>query len=102
MKIKTGDNVIVITGEFKGKTGKVLKVFPSKNMVLVEGINVCTRHTKPSQKNPNGSVKDVTHPIDASNVSLFDEESKKPVKVGYKMVNEKKVRYLKKSGKVLD
>lgn len=102
MKIKTGDTIIVLTGEFKGKTGKVLKAMPSKNQVVVEGINVVTRHQKPSQANPNGGNKDITHPLDVSNVAIIDPKTNKPTRVGYKMVDGKKVRVTKASGSVID
>lgn len=102
MKIKTGDTVIVLSGENKGKIGKVTVALPKENKVIVEGINVVTRHQKPSQSNPNGGNKDITHPIDVSNVAIIDPKTNKPTRVGYKMVDGKKVRVAKKSDSVID
>jgi large subunit ribosomal protein L24 len=96
MKIKTGDTVIVITGENKGKTGKVLKVLPKTHQVVVEGVNVDKKHVKPTQANPKGGIVDVTHPIDVSNVALYIDG--KRVKVGYKLAGDKKVRVNKATG----
>ena len=98
MKIKTGDTVIVLSGDDKGKTGKVLKVLPKENKVVVEGVNGAKKHVKPSQANPQGSVKDINLPLDASNVALVDPKTGKATRVGYKMVDGKKVRIAKKSG----
>lgn len=102
MKIKTGDTVIVISGDEKGKTGKVLKALPKKDMVVVEGINVVTRHSKPSQRDPNGKVRDITHPIHVSNVALIDPKTKKATRVGYSEVDGKKIRISKRSGSTLE
>lgn len=101
LHVKTGDTVYVISGKDKGKTGKVLRVFTKKGKVLVEGINIVTKHLKPNQMNPQGGV--VTHeaPLFSSKVMLFDEKSGKPTRVGYKFVDGKKVRYSKVSGEVL-
>lgn len=83
MKLRKEDNVIVIAGRDKGKTGKVLSVIPTDNKVLVEGINVSKRHTKPSQKLPRGGILDVTKPIDASKVMVVDPTTGKPARIGY-------------------
>jgi large subunit ribosomal protein L24 len=85
MKIVKKDKVMVITGRDKGKKGEVLAVFPDDNLVVVEGINVAKRHTKPSQTNPKGGVIEVTKPIDASKVMIIDPTSGKPARVGYKL-----------------
>lgn len=98
MKIKTGDTVIVLSGDDKGKTGKVIKAMPSENKVIVEGVNAAKKHVKPSQANPKGSVKDINLPIDASNVALLDPKSNKATRVGYKLKDDKKVRVAKASG----
>ncbi len=98
MKIKTGDTVIVISGDDKGKTGKVLKALPKENAVVVEGVNVKKKHVKPSQANPKGQVKDITAPIRVCKVAFYDEKSKKGTKIGYKMSGDKKIRVAKKSG----
>jgi large subunit ribosomal protein L24 len=83
MKIKRDDQVVVIQGRDKSKTGKVLAVLPQDNKLLVEGVNVIKRHTKPSQKNPRGGILDVTKPIDASKVMVLDPASGLPARVGY-------------------
>lgn len=98
MKIKTGDTVIVLSGDDKGKIGKVLKAMPKENKVLVEGVNAAKKHVKPSQANPQGTVKDINLPIDASNVAVVDSKTNKATRIGYKTVDGKKVRIAKKSG----
>lgn len=100
MKIKKNDTIIVIAGKSKGKTGKVLQVFPEENQVLVEGANLVTRHVKARQNVPGGIMK-TERPIDASNVMLLDPQSKKPTRVGYKFEGKKKVRFAKVSGEIL-
>ena len=111
MKIKTGDTVVVIAGKdskqvtkkgVESTTGKVLKVYPETNKVIVEGVNKVKKHQKPTQQNTQGSIVEKEAPIDASNVMLLDPKTKTPTRVGYKMENGKKVRYAKKSGTVLD
>jgi large subunit ribosomal protein L24 len=101
LHVKTGDTVYVISGKDKGQTGKVLRVFPKKGKVLVEGINKVTKHLKPNQMNPQGGVVELEAPIFSSKVMIFDEKAGKPTRVGYRIENGKKVRYSKKSGEVL-
>ncbi len=101
MKIRTGDTVLVISGDDKGKTGKVLKALPKENKVIVEGVNVNKKHVKPSQANPKGSIKEINLPIDVSNVALVDAKTNKATKVGYTEVDGKKVRVAKKSGEII-
>ncbi|MCR5491860.1 MAG: 50S ribosomal protein L24 [Bacilli bacterium] len=101
MNIKKGDKVIVISGNDKGKTGIVQRVYPKLNKVVVEGVNVRKKHRKPTQAVPEGSIADVYCPIDASNVALIDPKTKKPTRVHYGEVKGKKVR-LAKSGESLD
>jgi large subunit ribosomal protein L24 len=101
LHVKTGDTVYVISGKDKGKTGKVLRVFTKKGKILVEGINVVTKHLKPNQMNPQGGVVTKEAPLFSSKVMLFDEKAGKPTRVGYKFVDDKKVRYSKVSGEVL-
>lgn len=101
MFIKKGDTVVVISGDYKGKQGTVQKVFVKSNRVVVEGVNIVTKHCRPSQSNPDGGIVKREAPIDASNVMLLDPEKKVPTRVGYKDVDGKKVRYAKKSGKDL-
>ena len=99
MKIKTGDTVKVISGHYKGSTGEVLAVFPKKNKVIVEGVNVVKKSLKPSQTNPEGGIQEKELPIDASNVMLYDQKAKAASRVGYKTnAKGEKVRYFKKSG----
>ncbi len=100
MKIKTGDTVIVISGDDKGKIGKVLKAMPKTGKVIVEGVNVQKKHVKPTQ-NEKGSIKEINAPIDVSNVAFYDEKAKKATKVGYKLVDDKKVRVAKVSGEII-
>ena len=100
MKIKTGDNVIVISGQDKGKKGKVLKALPKKNQVVVEGVRPANKNIKPNQNNNKGYVKDINLPLDASNVALLDSKGKAS-RVGYKVVDGKKVRVLKTTGEVV-
>ena len=101
MKIKKDDTVLVITGKDKGKTGKVLKAFPKENRVIVEGVNIQTKHQKAKQDVPAQIVK-VEGPIDASNVMYYDKKASSGTRIGYKTENGKKVRYSKKSGNVID
>ncbi len=102
MKIKQGDKVIVIAGKDKGKEGIVQKVHPHVEKVVVEGVAVRKRHKKPTQQTPEGSIVEMYAPIHVSNVAIIDPKTKKPTRVGYKVVKDKKVRYAKKSGTVLD
>ncbi|MDO5655924.1 MAG: 50S ribosomal protein L24 [Flavobacteriaceae bacterium] len=99
MKIKKGDQVIVLAGKEKGKTGEVVRVFPAKERVLVQHLNMIKKHTKPSANNPQGGITEVEAPIHVSNVSLIDPETGKPTRVGYKTEGDKKVRFAIKSGK---
>lgn len=103
MHVKKGDTVVVISGKDKGKKGKVLTAMPKRNRVIVEGVNMQTKHTKPSQKSPQGGIIHQEGPIHVSNVMLYCEKDKKGVRVGYKMLeNGEKVRVCKKCGEVLD
>lgn len=98
MKILKKDKVMVITGRDKGKTGEVVAVLPDKNQVVVEGVNVAKRHTKPSQAQPKGGIVEVTKPIDASKVMVIDPSSGKPARIGYKINTKgKKERIFKVS-----
>ena len=101
LKIKSGDTVKVIAGDHKGAEGKVLKVDREKNKAIIEGINMVSKHTKPSAKNPQGGIIKKEAPIHISNLALIDPKSKKATKVGYKMEGDKKVRFSKKSNQVL-
>jgi len=103
MKIKKNDNVIVLAGKDKGKTGIVKKAMPKENRVLVVGINRVTRHTKPSQADPQGGRKLIEAPIHVSNVALTDPKDNKATRVGFKTTKDgAKVRYAKRSGEVIE
>lgn len=97
MKVKRNDTVKIMMGKDKGKTGKVLKVLPAKNMVVVEGINQFKRHVKGQSQGQKSEIVTITKPIFASKVSLIDPKSKKPTRVGFKVEKDKKVRIAKKS-----
>jgi large subunit ribosomal protein L24 len=102
MHVKKGDTVKVISGKDKGKTGVVLTALPKKDRVLVEGVNIIKKHTKPNQANPQGGIVSQEAAIHVSNVMLIDPKSGEPTRVGYKVVDGKKVRVAKKSGEQLD
>jgi large subunit ribosomal protein L24 len=100
IRVKKGDMVMIRSGKFKGKTGKVLATHPRLNKVTVEGINIVKRHRKPTQTRPQGGIEEITKPIWVSKVGLLDTAAKKPSRIGYKIGSEgKKVRVLKSSGK---
>lgn len=101
MRIKKDDTVIVITGKDKGKTGKVLKAMPKENRVVVEGVNIQTKHQKQT-RTEKAEIKHIEGPIDASNVMYYDTKAKAPVKIGYKVDGDKKVRINRKTGSVID
>ncbi|MBS1534193.1 MAG: 50S ribosomal protein L24 [Flavobacteriaceae bacterium] len=101
LKIKSGDTVKVIAGDHKGAEGKVLKVDREKNKAIVEGVNMVSKHTKPSAKNPQGGIVKKEAPIHISNIALIDPKSKKATRVGIKVEGDKKVRISKKSNQVL-
>lgn len=101
LKIKKGDQVIVLSGEDKGKTGEVVKSMPKESKVVVQGINLVKKHQKPSQTTPGGIVTKEA-PIDISNVAIVDPKTGKATKIGYKEVDGKKVRVARKSGEVID
>jgi large subunit ribosomal protein L24 len=92
MKIHKNDNVMVITGNDRGKSGKVLKVFLSDFKVIVEGINIRKRHTKPSQKNPQGGILEKETPIHVSNVMLIDPKNNKPTRLGSQIILDEKTK----------
>ena len=99
LHIKKNDTVVVLAGQDKGKIGKVLKVLVDENRALVEGVNMVSKSTKPSAKNPQGGIVKQEAPIHISNLSLVDPKSGKPTRVGIKVAEDgKKVRIAKKSG----
>ena len=99
-KIRKGDRVVVLTGKDKGRQGAVLKVFPKDERVLVEGLNIVHRHTRPSQGDPQGGIKNKEAPLHVSNVALVDSKGK-ATRVGFRMEGDKKVRFAKTSGEVI-
>jgi len=101
LKIKSGDVVRVIAGDHKGAEGKVVRVYKEKNKAVVEGVNMVSKHTKPSAKNPQGGIVKKEAPIHISNISLIDPKSKETTRVGVKTEGDKKVRFSKKSNQVL-
>ncbi|HEX2098355.1 MAG TPA: 50S ribosomal protein L24 [Rubrobacteraceae bacterium] len=101
-RVRRGDTVVVITGKEKGKRGEVEKVIPNKDRVVVKGVNVVTRHARPTQQNQEG-LYTFEAPIHVSNVMLVDPDSGDPTKVGYRLTESgEKVRVSKRSGKDID
>ena len=100
-KIKKGDRVVVLTGKDKGRQGAVLKVLPKENRVLVEGLNMVQRHTRPTQGDPQGGIKNKEAPLHVSNVAIVDSKGK-PTRVGFRMEGDKKVRFAKTTGEVIN
>jgi len=98
MKIKKGDTVIVRSGKDKGKEGKVIRAFPKKNEVLVEGVHVVTRHQKSRRRGSKGELVHKSMPVPSSIVALKDAKTGMATRVGYKVEGEKKVRIIKKTG----
>lgn len=107
MKIRKNDMVMVVAGNDRGKTGKVLKVFPKKSRVIVEGINLRKRHTKPNQKNPQGGILEKEAPVHVSNVMILDPKSNEPTRVGSRIILDEKngkkkiARVAKASGEMI-
>ena len=99
-KIKKGDRVVVLTGKDKGRTGNVLKVLPSENRVVVEGVNMVQRHTRPSQADPQGGIKNKEASLPLSNVAIADANGK-ATRVGFRIEGDKKVRFAKTTGDVI-
>ncbi len=101
LKIRKGDTVKVIAGESKGVEGKVLEVFRDTNKALVEGVNMITKHQKPSAQNPQGGIVKKEAKIQISNLALLDPKSGEATRVGIRIEDGKKVRFSKKSGEVI-
>ncbi|MCK5455998.1 MAG: 50S ribosomal protein L24 [Melioribacteraceae bacterium] len=107
MKIMKNDNVVVIAGNSKGSTGKVLKVYPKLDRVIIEGVNLRKRHTKPNQAAPEGGIIEKEAPINVSNVMLLDPKSNEPTRIGTKIIiddktsKKKRVRVSKLTGEML-
>jgi large subunit ribosomal protein L24 len=101
MFVKSGDKVKVIAGKDKGKEGTVLTAFPKKDKVIVEGVNIVKKHTRPTGMGQEGGIVETEAPLHVSNVQLVDPKTGEPTRVGYKIEDGKKVRYAKKSGEAL-
>ena len=101
-KIKKGDTVVILSGKDKGREGQVVKSLPKDGKVVVSGVNMISRHTKPSQADPEGGVKRREAPIHVSNVAIKDPKTGKAARVGFEVRDGKKVRVLRGSGEVLN
>ena len=100
IRLKKGDSVVVRSGKYKGKTGKVTAVHPSLNKVTVEGINIVKKHQKPNREHPQGAILELTKPIAVSKVGILEPTSKKPSRIGYKIdAKGVKTRIFKRGGK---
>jgi large subunit ribosomal protein L24 len=100
-KIKKGDRVVVLTGKDKGRQGRVLKVLPQEQRVVVEGLNMVQRHTRPTQFDPQGGIKNKEAPLHLSNVAIVDSQGK-ATRVGFRVEGDKKVRFAKTTGEVIN
>jgi large subunit ribosomal protein L24 len=100
-KIKKGDSVVVLSGKDKGRTGTVLLVQPKDGKIVVEGVNVATRHRKPTQTNPQGGIERIPAPMSISKVAVADKDGK-PTRVRFETKDGKKVRVAVKSGETID
>ena len=100
-KIRKGDRVVVLTGKDKGREGAVSKVFPKEQRVLVTGLNMVQRHTRPTQFDPQGGIKNKEAPLHVSNVAIVDSKGK-PTRVGFREEGGKKVRFAKTTGEVIN
>jgi large subunit ribosomal protein L24 len=107
MKLKKSDTIVVIAGNYKGKTGKILKVYPKENRVIIEGVNIRKRHTKANQKNPQGGIMEKEAPINVSNVMILDPKTNEKTRIGAKIIiddktgKKKSARVSKSSGEML-
>jgi large subunit ribosomal protein L24 len=99
MKIKKDDQVVIISGKYRGKKGKILRVLPEKEKVAVEGINIVKKNVRSRKSGEKGQIVDMPSPLSVSNVKLICPQCGKAVRVGFKMVGEKKYRICKKCGK---
>lgn len=100
IRLRKGDTVVVLSGKYKGKTGKITAIHPADNKVTVEGINVVKRHIKPDRTRPQGGIVELTKPLWVSKVAVVEPGSKKPSRIGYKVDKDgQRTRIYKKSGK---
>ncbi len=100
-KIKKGDKVVILSGKDKGKTGEVIRSIPTEDKVVVGGVNMIARHRKPTQTQPQGGIDRKEAPLHIAKVAIADPKTGKATRVGFKVVDGKKVRYAKKSGEVI-
>ena len=98
MKIKKGDTVLILSGKDRGRTGKIEKVLPKKKKVIIDGINIIKKHVRPRKQKQKGEIVEVSAPFDVSNTKLICPKCNKPARVGYKIVDDKKIRICKKCG----
>jgi large subunit ribosomal protein L24 len=102
MHVVKNDTVKILSGKYRGKTGKVLKVFRDEKRVIVEGVNIIKKHSKPTQKNPQGGIIEKEASVHVSNVMVVDPKTNEPTRIGYKYLDDgTKLRYSKKSGEML-
>jgi len=106
IKLRKNDRVRVISGNHRGKEGKILKIFRAEQRVIVEGVNIIKRHQRPTQKNPQGGITQKEAPIHISNVMLIDPKSGEPSRIGMRIIedelhNKKRMRYAKKSQEII-
>ncbi len=102
LKIKKGDKVVVLSGKDKGKHGEVTKAMPKDGKVIVSGVNIITRHRKPSQTNPQGGLERAEAPLHVSKVALEDPKSGRPTRVRFEIRDGKKVRVAARSGELIN
>ena len=101
-KIKKSDRVVVLAGKDRGREGQVVQVFPKEGRLVVSGVNMVKRHTRPSQADPQGGIRHKEASLHISNVALVDPKTGEPTRVGFRIEGGKKVRFAKKSGEVID
>ncbi len=103
MKIKRDDTVLIISGNDKGKRGRVLRVYPEQDRIIVEGVRMMKKHTKPTQRDPQGGIIEREAPLHVSNVMLVDQKNDEPTRVGRQRLDEgRRVRVAKRSGEMID
>ena len=103
MKIKRDDTVLIISGNDKGKRGRVLRVYPEQDRIIVEGVRMMKKHTKPTQRDPQGGIIEREAPLHVSNVMLVDPKNDEPTRVGRQPLDEgRRVRVAKRSGEMID
>ena len=98
MRLKTGDTVLIISGKYKGKKGKITKVLSKEKKIIVDGVNFRKKHIRPKQEGGKGQVVEIAAPFDASNAKLICPRCKMPTRVGYRIVKKRKIRICKKCG----